>query len=272
MLCLLVVSSRLVAYPLTDFSPVDRLAQNVPLFACQSIESIVTYGKNNTTKIKTFNGSGFSEEADWETPTSLCASPKHNMVDVWLNQIVWKTPDSFLWTYGTPRRSEYQSGANRVGQIASYDPNGVSNNGVVKNLYLNQLLTAFSVGGTSYIEYMDYESYTTGGLNLKTNLYSLPHKSTIKVIHVYFSKLDMTAGQPSNLIFNLYKNNSTVDYLSNKTIPTNPVATSISYYPIAVSIPEVDDFYINISQATGQGASVVIRKIEIEYYYEEGDI
>ena len=48
LLCLLVVSSRLVAYPSTDFSPVDRLAQNVPLFACQSIESIVTYGKNNT--------------------------------------------------------------------------------------------------------------------------------------------------------------------------------------------------------------------------------
>lgn len=50
MLCLFVVCNRLTAHPLptTDFSPIDRLAQNAPSYACESIESLVAYSKNNT--------------------------------------------------------------------------------------------------------------------------------------------------------------------------------------------------------------------------------
>jgi tetratricopeptide (TPR) repeat protein len=49
MLCLFVVCNRLTAHPFpTDLSPVDRLAQNVPAYACKSIESLIVYGKSNT--------------------------------------------------------------------------------------------------------------------------------------------------------------------------------------------------------------------------------
>jgi tetratricopeptide (TPR) repeat protein len=49
MLCLFVVCNRLTAHSLpTDLTPVDRLAQNVPAYASESMESLVVYGKKNT--------------------------------------------------------------------------------------------------------------------------------------------------------------------------------------------------------------------------------
>jgi tetratricopeptide (TPR) repeat protein len=50
MLCLFVICNRLTAhpYPVTDLSPVDRLAHNVPAYAYESIESLMVYGKANT--------------------------------------------------------------------------------------------------------------------------------------------------------------------------------------------------------------------------------
>ena len=48
MLCLFVVCIRLTAHPVTDYSPVDRLALNAPSFANESIEALVAFGKNNT--------------------------------------------------------------------------------------------------------------------------------------------------------------------------------------------------------------------------------
>jgi tetratricopeptide (TPR) repeat protein len=49
MLCLFVVCNRLTAHSLpTDLTPVDRLAQNTPAYACESIESLMSFGKKNT--------------------------------------------------------------------------------------------------------------------------------------------------------------------------------------------------------------------------------
>jgi Transglutaminase-like superfamily len=50
MLCLFVVCNRLAAYPnpITDLTPVDKLAQNVPSYACESIDSLMVFGKKHT--------------------------------------------------------------------------------------------------------------------------------------------------------------------------------------------------------------------------------
>ena len=48
MLCLFVVSTRLAAHSITDYSPVDKLALNAPAYVGESIETLVAFGKNNT--------------------------------------------------------------------------------------------------------------------------------------------------------------------------------------------------------------------------------
>lgn len=232
---------------------------------------VFTYGKNNTTKIKTFNGNGFSEEADWEVPTSLCTSPKHGMTDVWLNQIVWRTPDGYLWTYGSPRKNELQSGAHRVGLIDT----DTNSNGCVKNLYQDRLFISMTNAGSNYIcEVLGTNPYasTKGDLNIKTCLYTLPHKSTIKVIHVFFSKLTFNnPDEPSKIYFNLYSGYGTIDYLQNITIPAPATAQDFTYFPITKSIPEIDTFYLNITQSVG-GVPLIIKKLVIEYEYNDNDI
>lgn len=231
---------------------------------------VFTFGKNGTTKIKTYNGNGFSEEADWEIPTTLCASPLHGMVDVWLNQIVWKSPDHFIWTYGSPRKNEFQSGANRVGKLSNTVGNTL---GCVKNLYEGNLyLGAFGVDSNNYIYLINSETYVLGSINFKTNLYTLPHNSTIKVIHIYFSQFNQpNANQANGLTFKLYSGYNTTDFLLNKTIPALPQAGSLKYYPVLVSANNLDTFYLDINQAN-TGMQVIIKKIEVEYTFEEGDI
>lgn len=232
---------------------------------------VFTYGKNNTTKIKTFNGGGFSEEADWETPTSLCASPLHGMVDIWLNQIVWRTPDGYIWTYGSPRKNEIDTGANRVGIMTT----NTTTNGCVKNLYQDRLFVGITDGGLSYVyEVLGTNPYSTasGAFQFKTNLYELPHKSVIKCIHLYFSLFDyVNGGASSGTTVNLYSGYETTDLL-NFTMPANP-ATSGSYrhtyYPIRQEVNNLDSFYLIINHAAGSGVPFVLKKIEVDYTYED---
>ena len=48
LLCLMVVTTHLAANPDTDFSSIDKLAQNTPSFAGKSIDALVAFGKKNT--------------------------------------------------------------------------------------------------------------------------------------------------------------------------------------------------------------------------------
>lgn len=232
---------------------------------------VFTYGKNNTTKIKTFNGSGFSEEADWEVPTSLCASPLHGMVDIWLNQIVWRTPDGYIWTYGSPRKTEIDTGANRIGIMET----NTSSNGCVKNLYQDRLFVGITNLGVSYVyEVLGTNPYSssTGAFQYKSNLYELPHKSTIKCIHLFFSIFDyVNAGASSATTINLYSGYETTDLL-NFTMPANPYVGGSyrhTYYPVRQEIPNLDSFYLIVNHSAGANVPFVLKKIEVEYAYDD---
>lgn len=232
---------------------------------------VFTYGKNGTTKVKTFSGTGFDEEADFEIPTSICPAPTHGMVDVWMNQIVWTGNGGDVWTFGSPRKNEIDSGAHKVGKLTTSLLTQVQ--GCVKNLYGNNLYVGMKNGANNYVyNVKPDESYASNlTSNIRTALYSVPRNSTIERIQVYFSKYTVpgTSASGSSLNIGLYKDYETTDWL-NFSLPTNAGASSseLSYFPIVKSIPEVDNFYLDID-FTG---IVTIRKIVVTFSYEENDL
>lgn len=238
---------------------------------------VFTYGKNQTTKIKTFSGTGFSEEADFEVPTSLCSSPSHGMVDVWMNQVVWKasqtvsgvTTDGYIWTYGSPRKNEIPSGGHRVGKLTT----NTSTSGCVKNLYQNNLYVGINNTSVSYLYNVKAdESYTSElSSTIRTSLYELPRLSTIEKIQVWFSSYTVpSAGSSgSSLTIKVYKDYDSTETLS-QSIPTRTdltTATYINYHPFTGTIPQVDSFYMDMNFAF-----CVIRKIVVTYSYEDNDL
>jgi hypothetical protein len=238
---------------------------------------VFTYGKNNTTKIKTFYGNAFSEEADWETPTSLCSSPVHGAVDVWLNQIVWKasqtvsgtTTDGYIWTYGSPRKNEIGTGAHRVGKVTT---NAITT-GCVKNLYQDALFIGLNNSTLSYIyQVKAASSYaSTMSSNLKTALYDLPANSTIERIQFFFSDYTVpgTATSGSSLTCSLYRDYDTATDLLAYSIPINDTTTSstIYYFPVTQTVDTLYSIYLNIVFA-----NCTIRKIILTYTYYDNDL
>lgn len=243
---------------------------------------VFTYGKNGTTKIKTFSGNGFSEEGDFETPTSLCSSPIHGQVDVWLNQIVWKgyqsisgvVTDGYIWTYGSVRKNEVLTGAHRVGKVTTTNTTTTDTVGCVKNLYTDNLYIGIKDTTSTYKIYnvkADTSYASTATSNLKTALYPLPRNSTIERIQFYFSDYTVpgTSASGSSLTCSLYADYNYTTDLLNFSIPINDTtgSSTIYYYPIVKSIPNLDTFYMNINFTF-----CTIKKIDITYSYMEGDI
>lgn len=243
---------------------------------------VFTYGKNGTTKIKTFTGNGFSEEGDFETPTTLCSSPIHGQVDVWLNQIVWKgyqnisgvVTDGYLWTYGSVRKNEVLTGAHRVGKVTTTNTTTTETLGCVKNLYADNLYIGIKDTPSTYKIYnvkADTSYASTSTSNLRTALYPLPRNSTIERIQFYFSDYTVpgTAATGSSLTCSLYADYNYTTDLLNFPIPINDTIgnSTIYYYPIIKSIPNLDTFYMNINFTY-----CTIKKIDITYSFIEGDI
>lgn len=227
---------------------------------------VFTYGKNGTTKIKTFSSNSFDEEADFEAPASLCPSPSHGMVDVWMNYITWAGEEGDIWAYGSPRKNEVGSGAHKVGKVTA------STVGCVKNLYQNILYVGATNGSNFIYNVKPDESYSSSlTSNVRTSLYSLPHNSTIENIQFFFSKYTVPGQSASGSTFevSVYKGYDTAEIL-NFSIPENAglTASTLSYFPITQSIPEVDTFYMDMN-FTG---IVTLRKVIVTYSYEENDL
>lgn len=220
-------------------------------------------GKNGTTKIKTFSGSNFSEEADFEVDSTFSDSPAHGMVDTWMNQLTWRTQSGFVWTYGAIKKDLYRTGAHRVSQITTDQSQGF-----VKNLYGSNLYICKKVGSTFTIVYINPLTSGNQTSSLKSDLYQLPHKSTISYIEVIFANYVITGNSTSGNSFslNLYKGEETVDQLAGvATVPNDNAlqGTKLYYYPIRMKISDIDTFYMT---ATWTG---VIKDIIVHYNFED---
>lgn len=218
-------------------------------------------GRNGTTKIKTFSSGGFSEEADFEVDSSYSDSPAHNMTDVWMNQIAWRTQTGSLWTYGSIKKDSYRTGAHRVGSVTTDQSQGF-----VKNLYGSNLYTCKKVGSIYTLSYFSPSDSPSLTSSIVSDLTELPHKSTVQFIEVTFANFvvsgNSTAG--NSFILSLYKGKETVDQI-NASIPADNTlqGTNIYYYPIRAKISSIDSYYLS---ATFTG---IIKKIRVHYAFED---
>lgn len=221
-------------------------------------------GKNGTTKIKTFSGQNFSEEADFEVDSNYSDSPSHGMVDIWMNQLAWRTQSGYVWTYGSIKKDQFLTGGSRISQITTD-----TSQGFVKNLYGSNLYTCKKVGSTYTVVYINPSSSGNLSSSIRTNLYQLPHKSTIEYIEVIFANFTIAGNSTSGNVFtlNLYQGDETTSQITASVPSDNALqGTKLYYYPIRQKLSDVDTFYMDITW-TG-----VIKNIIVHYAYEDNAI
>lgn len=218
-------------------------------------------GKNGTTKIKTFSGNNFSEEADFEVDNTYSDSPAHNMVDIWMNQLAWRTQSGYVWTYGSVKKDQFRTGAHRIAQISTD-----ASQGFVKNLYGSNLYLSKKVGSVYTLVYLSPANSSSVTSSFVSDLYQLPHKSTIQYIEVVFAKYVISGGSTSANSFSLslFKGDDTTDQIAASVPLDNALqGTRLYYFPIRKKVSDVDTFYLS---ATWTG---IIKEIIVHYAYED---
>lgn len=220
-----------------------------------------TQGRNNSTKVKIFNGSRF--EDIFESP-QIGNAPRHGGVELFNRRIVFsRTGDSGLHTIDG--RAFHQQ------TFVSTDGDGGSTDvGMVKNLSQGTLYVGRSISGTYGIVKLNTSGYAKSA-EFIDSIRSLPYKSNIYKIIIYFS----TFGTDASVWVSLFKDYASIgiggaDDLLNKTL-TNTVYGNVS----SISIPvknafDVNSFLLHLylnhsSLTTSATAPVAIRMIEVYY-------
>lgn len=215
---------------------------------------VFTKGTNNTGKIKKFNGTGF------DTVKELygMAPPAHGGIDKFLNHIVFDSA-GVLMAYGTPDKIQYRKGLHKIGSSGS--------GGMVKNLYQNDLYVGYSA---TTLSYLNLNGYAVNDY-WRSRLYVLPLKSVITQFRIYFSQF----GSGASISVHLFKEYNTTSLgggtdLLNETI-ANSSKGAITFWNLEKTIDEVNAFYLVIlfNHSTETDIAAIIRKIEIDYQYDE---
>lgn len=235
---------------------------------------VLTFGRNNTLKLKMFNGVGF--DLLWESPNIgnwpggvSGVNPCFGGVDLWLNHLVWTSSNgSNINSYGSPSAGNYPEGFH---QIASLN----SQNGMIKNLFQNTVFIGNKLGSTYTIQYNDFTKFDTS-TQFVSEFYALPTNSTIDNVKLYFSQWG--AGAALNVA--LVKDYNAIGQygFGNDLLQWNPkvsnVGTTITYAYISKSIPNVNGFGLAIQWAhlASTNTAAIIRKVEINGFSDENNI
>lgn len=239
---------------------------------------IFTQGRNATTKIWKFEGRNVSGEPVWEGYTSQAGSaPAHSSIDTFFNQLFWAStvPSSSttnsttvnVYAYGSPRSKNVPVGTKI--ELRSYNiPATINQPTLCKNLKDSALYvgSSSSNGGvfneTSPVKF-DYENWDTSTSNVVfassnyfTYQYELPAKSTITEIKVYFGNFGLPYSRVNMQVYTNEDSNSAKSFLEVQGATTG----AISYHPFPTTIPNVNQFFINVDQT-----NCVVDKIEVFY-------
>jgi hypothetical protein len=225
---------------------------------------VFTKGKNNTTKLRAFTGNDFAQAPIWEYPTNVIGNPPtQDNVEFYFNQVFWYTDTGNLFSFGSPVPNVFQSGLHNIGDFGT--GGGMCKNLVEDKLFLGNVdlsNTKTILTSTSLSNSVNF--LTSPGIFI-SKLYTLPHKANIENIQVYFSDF---SNNYSSFKIELFKQRDEVtDLLQADTLRTTTEEPSIYYYSVGKKVPKVDDFYIKVTMT-----SCSVRKIEIDYSYEEGVI
>ena len=230
---------------------------------------VITYGRNNTTKLKQFNGQGF--DTLWESALTggypggtTLPNPCYGGMGLWLNHVIWSdTSDAFINAYGSPN-SNYPSGFHR---IFGANTTGI---GMVKNFWENVLYFGYNGGGPYSIGYTDFTQYS--GLNFVSSLYPLPTNSAITYVKLYPSLWQSSASQMRVGIFadrTAWNVGGSTDLLQ----WTVTAATNCYYIANSKTIDNINSFYLAMDWVGSTTSnSPIIRKIEVGYSWDDDNI
>lgn len=223
---------------------------------------VISYGRNSTTKLKHFNGSGF--ETLFESAYAG-GQPTLGGSESYLNHIVWGSGGN-IFAHGSPS-DLYNKGFHFWAQP------GTTQTGMVKNLSAQDLY----VGRTNNNGYAITISNTTTGFEntaaeFVSQLYPLPTNSSITCIKFYLSKFDSGASFKYAIIKDY--NASTYTASDNVLAGTIDYTTypAKSYIPIKKTLTNVNSFRLQILWNGATNTAAIIRKIEIEYQLDTNNI
>lgn len=271
-------------YDLNDFFVSNVYFDGQDLFA-------LTYGRNGTTKLQKFNGTGF--DIEWESAvigippsnSNYNRTPVLGGVDKWLNHIAWTNGDQlsvstnttgFINAYGSPKAADYPEGFHQFAQFAQSAGTSLTRLGMIKNLYKNQVFVGVcDVNGAYSIQYSDFTKFALNG-QFVSALIPTPVNSTIDNVKIRFSQWG--AGAALNL--SIMKDYDTLNFNGgggdllnwNPTVASN--GTSTYYFPQTQSIANVNSFYLGIqwAHALTSNTAAIIRGIEINGFSDDDNI
>ena len=220
-----------------------------------------TRGKNDTTKIHEFTGSGF--RLIWEGLVGTYGTPPDpRSIEYYKGLICWvpqNAQSSFVLALDPETKGVHipfivNDGTNNVtassaGVLRNIDVGKLYVGGLFSSSYKLVWLTATSTGFAS-------------SADLRTQLYSLPFGSTIKKFKVFFSQM-VSGSQAQFSLFTNYTASSVGTAgtdLWNETLDFTTYG-ALNEYEFAKTIPNVSSFYLNV-RVTGQ---ISVRAIVVEY-------
>lgn len=213
-----------------------------------------TFGKNNTLKVHRFTGSKF--EPFWESaiPTS---APDPRSIELY-KDLVYFVPtagSSSVWTLDPKLEAVH------LEAIVNDGTNDATTSGFLRNIDQGKLHLGGLFGGTYKGVYLTASStgFATGGKFLRTRVYPLSFKATIKKFTFFLSNL----GSSAQVQFSLFKNytNESVGTagtdLLNLTLD-NTTYGNITEYEIERTIPQASSFYMTITLTGNVGVRAIV--------------
>jgi hypothetical protein len=223
---------------------------------------VITNGRNATTKLKVFTGSGF--DTLYES-FQIGSPPGIGGMEFFYNHLIWGEENGRLLAYGSPDPKKYPSGFHYF--------SGASNVGMVKNFKSNSLYIGDKNGSTYTIKKVNYGKYAALS-SLRTCLLEFPANSTITSVQLWFSQF----GSGASLTTSFFKDYNTVsiggatDFLNTQI--TNSANGAITYYPIIIPIDTVQSGYLvfTFDHSLTTNTAAIIRKVKINYVYDDETI
>ena len=210
--------------------------------------------KSNTQKLWEFDGQKFVPR--WETAV-FTTLPYPQQIEVYKNLLCWVTSGGQILgmdldTGGVHTPFFLNDGttdATTAGFLKNTDQSKLFLGGLYSSTYKTSYLTANSTG------------FATGGKDIRTRIYPLGFKATIKRFRFFLSQLATSA----QVQFSLFKNFTATGVgggsdLLNLTLD-NTTYGAITEYELERTIPSVSAFWLNM-RLTGQ---VSVLAVEIDY-------
>ena len=212
-----------------------------------------TNGRNNSSKIFRFNGLAF-ELAFESTLLSPSGTPRQGGLESYQNSVHIASGTGVY---------QYFAGGLHHRMVLTDGTNVATSVGMLKNLEQNKLFAGVTITGPAYrVYYQDQFTEYYPNATLRTRLYTLPYRSNLRKIIVYFSQFG--AGASFTLtVFNDYATSSI--FTQTITNATEGAITSKEF--IITGSSRINSFYLDLTfdHSAQTNTAAIVREIEAIY-------